>query len=196
MAPAGAKIVIFGGSFDPVHYGHLALARSAYLRVRPNTIFFLPARVPPHKKRLHSAVPHRLAMLRIALAGIQNYEISCFELQRKKTTFTSTAIDHFKTIYPSAHIYFLIGSDSLHDMHTWHLGHTLLRRATFIVGQRPDDADHASIKKYYSRCIVLRKRMPGISASDIRRKIKQGKSIQGLTPDTVRRYIETHGLYR
>ncbi|MFH1378870.1 MAG: nicotinate-nucleotide adenylyltransferase [bacterium] len=186
------KIGIFGGSFDPVHNGHMQLARAAAAELNLDRIVFLPARIPPHKNKLYAGVNQRLAMLRMAAGKKTTYRISTYELKRKKTTFTRQSVKHFKNYYKNSKIYFLIGGDSLAEMGSWAGGYGLLNTCQFVAGLRPGSTIR---KKRRKNIVVLRKSMPNISATGIRKLIKKKKSIAGLVPSNVNSYIKKHKLY-
>lgn len=189
------KIAVFGGSFDPVHCGHVRLALSALQEGKVHTVVFLPAGIPPHKHRLCVSIKHRLQMLRLAVGKHKQCIISRYEIDRKKTTFTRQSIRYFKKRYKRSTVFFLVGGDSLLEMRSWYGGYSLLKELPFLVGMRPGVSIPCTFKKNKGSIIILRGRMPNISATRIRSRIKRNLSIKGLVPEQVRKYIRKNKLY-
>jgi nicotinate-nucleotide adenylyltransferase len=189
------RIGLFGGSFDPVHWGHIKLACAAKKELQLDKIFFIPAKIPPHKmqKKLSSA-KKRLEMLRMAIAPYPCFFISLFELKQPHTTYTYQTVACFRKRYPNAALFFIIGGDSLNELSTWkNIGH-LLTCCTFVAGKR------AGVQYIAPRCPsasvqLLETPLPKVSSSEIRQKVREGKSIHRLVPPAIERYIKEHKLY-
>ena len=177
------RLGLFGGSFDPVHYGHMELARAARGECGLDRVFFIPALRPPHKKgRALTVRPYPA------------FSISAFELNRKTTTYTYRTLEYFRARYPGAELFFILGSDSLSELASWKHAQTLGSFCTFIAGTRagaPRAAAMAGIKVHFLKTRAMR-----VSSSDIRRKISLGEKTRGLMPPPVQRYIIARGLYK
>lgn len=190
------KLGLFGGSFDPIHNGHIKLALLAKKQFNLNKIIFIPAKQPPHKKdkRLTPA-SRRLEMLSIGLKRYSHFEISRYEIDRKAATYTFQTVSHFKNLYRDAELLFLLGSDSLKELHTWKKTNLLLSLCTLIIGKRKGiNLSGISFPKKSVR--FIRQVLPDISSTDIRAMIKSGKSVSGLLPKQVEKYIMCNGLYK
>ncbi len=188
------RIGLFGGSFDPVHSGHLQLARAALSEFRLDRIIFIPARQPPHKQqRKMTAVAHRCAMLSLALRPYRSFRVSKYELNRPSTTYTYQTLRYFHRRFPRAELFFIIGSDSLAELHAWKRSGLLAKLSVFIAGKRPD----APAGKYLFPGDVrfLKKPIRRVSSSDIRERGAKGRSLKGLVPEAVRKYILKQKLY-
>lgn len=190
-----SKIGLFGGSFDPVHRGHIALARMAARELALDEVIFIPAKQPPHKlsKQLAPA-RHRAAMLKTALAAYPKFSISSFELRRPSTTFTYQTVEYFKKRFPRSQLFFIIGTDSLADLATWKRISHLLELCVFVAGKRPGAAAKNAIYAHSVR--FLKKAAPAISSTDIRARVAANKSLAGLVSPNVASYIRSRGLYR
>jgi nicotinate-nucleotide adenylyltransferase len=188
------RLGLFGGSFDPVHCGHLQLALAAQKEFKLQKVVFVPARRPPHKKD-KELLPagKRVRMLSLALAPYPGMSISSFELRRKQTTYTYQTLRHFRRKFPDADLFFIIGSDSLNELSTWKRSDLLFTLCRFIVGRRKGSRPRrtgTAPADFLAGCL------PAISSSGIRDRVRQGRSIKGLVPPVIERYIRTECLYR
>jgi nicotinate-nucleotide adenylyltransferase len=206
------RLGIFGGTFDPVHYGHLLLAESCREQARLDRVWFLPAAVPPHKQdRVQTPGENRVEMLKLALAGHAALEVCTYELDRGGVNYTVETLAQLREEDPTRELYFLMGADSLRDFYTWKEPARICQLATIVVVHRALNSDLAlhslidakSLERYLSADAIdamLRHQveMPRIdlSSSDIRRRVAQGQSIRYRTPAAVRMYIAAQGLYR
>jgi nicotinate-nucleotide adenylyltransferase len=200
------RIGILGGSFDPVHFGHLLLAETCREQCRLDEIWFLPAASPPHKLRQTlSNAAHRLAMLQLAIGGHEALRISTLEIQRGGISYTVQTLRELSDAHPESEFFFLMGADSLRDLPTWREPDEICRLAIPVVVRR---AGAAEPDLSVLRAIVSRERLEAIrecqvempvvefSSTAIRRAVGAGRSIRYQTPRSVEKYIETHGLYR
>ena len=188
---------MFGGSFDPVHCGHMELARAARRECGLDRVFFIPALRPPHKKgRVLTDARRRLAMLRLAIKPYPAFAISTFELKRETTTYTYQTLEYFRARYPSAKLFFILGSDSLSELASWKRAQTLGSLCTFIAGTRAGAPRAAAMTGMNMKIHFLKTHVMRVSSSDIRRKISLGEKTGGLMPQPVQHYIITHGLYK
>ncbi|MBN1823454.1 MAG: nicotinate (nicotinamide) nucleotide adenylyltransferase [Endomicrobiales bacterium] len=190
------NIGLFGGSFDPVHRGHTALALAAMKEYGLDRVVFIPAKIPPHRNRKKLTAPaNRLKMLTLALRPFRRFSIDRYELNRKGTTYTYQTVSHFRSKYPKCDIFFIIGSDSLIELGTWKRIDRILDSCTFITGRRkgvkvPDRC------RYAGRVKFIKKAMPAVSSTGIRQSIRKGRSPAAAVAAPVGRYIAAKGLYK
>ncbi len=196
------SIAVFGGTFDPVHLGHLIIAEQAYNSFQPEKIIFMPAGIPPHKDKTEiSSTDHRLEMLKLAVNSNPHFEISQWELKNKERSYTVDTLKKLKKDYPSRKIYMIIGADSLLDIFNWKQPEYLLKNANFIVARRPefllkDIYLDQRFREYRDRINILDNSLIEISSSQIRKLCKEEKSIKYLTLNKIIDYIKNHNLYR
>ncbi|MEQ8790355.1 MAG: nicotinate-nucleotide adenylyltransferase [Pirellulaceae bacterium] len=200
------RLGIFGGSFDPVHFGHLLLAESCREQCRLDEVWFVPAAVPPHKQEdERTEAKHRVEMLELAIAGNPAFRVSTLELDRGGVSYTVSTLAAIGEQQPEAELFLLVGGDSLRDLATWREPERICRLATPAavgrVGSPP--ADYSSLEPIVSaeRLAHIRRHaveMPlvDLSSTDIRRRIAAGRSIRYMTPRAVEMYISQHGLYQ
>jgi nicotinate-nucleotide adenylyltransferase len=180
---------IFGGSFDPIHHGHLILARAALEELGLDRILFIPANVSPHKSETKPATAQdRLAMLRLAIKDESGFEASDLELHRPPPSFTVETLGELRSRHPDDQFTLLIGADNVAKFDTWREPEEIRRLATIAVLDR---AGHDTARDW-----PVVRRLIGLSSTDIRARVAAGRSIRYLTPDSVCDYIATHGLYR
>ena len=188
------RVGILGGTFNPIHIGHLAIAQTALEKVGLKRVIFVPCHRPPHKgnKRLASPM-HRYNMVKLAIGRNPLFAISDFEVKRKKKSYSIDTIKHFKKILPrNAKLFFIIGGDMLSSLKRWKSVDEILSIASFIAVNRPAYKKKENAIPYHSV------KMPGldISSSHLRQQIAQGKSIKYLVPDKVIGYINKQKLYQ
>lgn len=188
------KIGLFGGTFDPVHLGHLLVARAALEELGLTRLFFIPAAQSPFKAGAPPApAPLRLQMLRLALAGETACEIDDFEIKRGGMSYTVATLRHYAQMFPGAELFYLIGSDQAALLPEWREPGELARLAEFIVVPRPGEAPAAVPGPFRGR--ALRGFPVAISSSEIRSRVKAGLPIRHLTPDPVAEAIGNNHLY-
>lgn len=192
------RIFVFGGSFDPIHTGHLILAQSCGEALNARVIF-LPTGNPPHKNIITPAI-HRINMLRLAVAGNNKFEISTYEIEKKETSYTYKTLEHLKKHY-GKEIFFFVGGDSLQDIQNWKEPEMILERSTLVYAKRP--GYKLEVKNHFqkhglnfSKVQEIDTPMIDISSTKIRSKAKHELSIKYLVPLSVERYIKTHDLYK
>lgn len=200
------RLGIFGGSFDPVHYGHLLLAESCREQLSLDKVFFVPAGLPPHKQkaRLTPAV-HRLAMLELAIGGEAEFDICRFEIDREEISYTVETIRWFRAQFPQAELFLLVGADMLNDLPNWREAGEICRLAQ-TVGVRRGGSAPPSLESLVpllppERLEWLKNNrvdMPevALSSSEIRHRVRRGRSIRFWVPKAVEQYILHHKLYR
>jgi nicotinate-nucleotide adenylyltransferase len=201
------RLGIFGGSFDPVHLGHLLLAESCREQCGLDHVWFLPAAQAPHKKaRKPTAAKHRLAMLELALAGHAAMTVSSLEIDRGGVSYTVETLRAVRDSQPDAQRFLLLGADSLGDLPSWYEAAEICQLATpVVVRRRPGapepDFDVLSPLLPPPRLAELRacqvvSPLIELDSSGIRQRVADGLSIRYRVPRAVEKYIETHGLYR
>lgn len=190
------RLGLFGGSFDPVHYGHLILADRAAEELRLDRVLFVPASAPPHKlDRRRASGRDRLSMLRLALTGHPRFEASDLELRRGGISYTVETLRELRRRRPRVRLFLLLGSDSLVLLPGWKDVAEITRRATFVVARRPDsEPSDLPIMNAVMRRIDAP--LVGISSTQIRERVRRGRSIRYLTPPAVTAYIARRRLYR
>jgi nicotinate-nucleotide adenylyltransferase len=200
------RIGIFGGTFDPVHNGHLLLAESCREECQLDRVWFLPASVPPHKQSVDiSPSSQRVDMLQLAISGNVLFEICDYETTRGGVNYTVDTLAYLREQQPKSDLFLLMGGDSLADLPNWRDPQRICELAMPVVVRRPGmgELDLSAIQAIASttRLAEIRRHvvdMPRIdlSAREIRARVAAGKSIQYRVPRAVEKYIETHGMYR
>ncbi|HEX2281263.1 MAG TPA: nicotinate-nucleotide adenylyltransferase [Thermomicrobiales bacterium] len=195
------RIGVLGGTFDPVHNGHLYVANALREALDLERILWIPAGRPPHKTgQIVSSDRDRLAMLDLALSGSAADQINTIDIERSGPSYTADTLEILAACLAPARLFFLMGEDSLRDLPTWHDPERLLRAAELAVAARPGvDADLASIARQIpsvlSRVHLVPSEEIAISSSEIRQRVGEHRSIHGLVPAPVEAYIRDHGLY-
>ncbi len=199
------QIGIMGGTFDPVHNGHLLLGRQAYEEYGLDQIWYMPSHIPPHKKdRRITDSEDRLAMLRLALQDMPYAVVSDFEMQREGNTYTAHTLALLAETYPEYRFYFIIGADSLFQIERWYHPEQVMAMTTLLVsGREVEGAEHTLeeqisylTEKYGARILQLHNEEVDIASAEIRRRMAEGKDIRKDVPETVADYMKAHGLYR
>lgn len=197
------KVGIMGGTFDPIHNGHLILAEYARTQFGLDRILFIPAGIPPHKNK-NNITPdiYRYNMTVLAINSNKHFYISSMEMEREGITYTIDTIKHLKSKYRDTDFYFLLGADSLLQIHKWRNYEELLELCNFIVAKRPDyDNDNLDLvierlnEQYKGHIYILDAPLIDISSTEIRDRVKNGLSIKYLVPESVETYIYKSGLY-
>lgn len=188
------RIGIYGGSFDPVHLGHLLVAQAACEEVGLERLFFVPAAQSPFKPESHPApAAERLRLLRLALAGKSNYEIDEQEIKRGGVSYTIDTLRDYQKRFPKADLCYLIGADHVPSLGKWRDAEELARMVEFVAIPRPGQAEAAFTAPFRGRTL---KGFPlGVSASQIRQRVKTGLPIQHLVPCAVEEAIRNYRLY-
>jgi nicotinate-nucleotide adenylyltransferase len=189
------KIALFGGTFNPIHYGHLLLAQTAKEYFSLDKVIFIPAGVPPHKRSPLACAYDRYRMTRLAIEGNKNFSSSPVEIKTKGKSYTYKTIRYFKKKYPKEEIFFLAGSDLLWEIDTWKGGRKLLDLCPFLVGLRKGFPLRKVDKAILEKVVLFPFLEIEISGSIIREKIKKGESIKYFLPEKVERYIKENNLY-
>ena len=191
------KIGVFGGSFNPPHYGHLVIAERVREEFQLNKVLFIPSAISPHKRHQGLIDPaYRMEMVQLALYRQECFEPSPIEIERGGVSYTADTLEKLRQANPGAELHLLIGMDNLDEFDTWKSPDRIAKLAKIVVMTRPgfQTAGVASeIEKMFIFCQVPE---IGISSREIRQRVKEGKSIRFLVPKTVEAYINYRGLYR
>ncbi len=183
------KIGILGGSFDPIHYGHLAVAEQARIQKDLDEIWFLPAYIPPHKTQL-SLPKHRLNMLKLATSDNPYFKIEEIEIDQKQTMYTYDTIQLLKNKYPYYDYYFIIGGDMVEYLPKWYQIQKLFEEVTFLAVARYGYRKTTSYPVVWLDIPYLE-----LSATWLRAQVQSGNSIRYYVPDAVYEYIKKEGMY-
>jgi len=200
------RLGILGGTFDPVHYGHLLLAECCREQRLLDQVWFLPAATPPHKQaKRQSPAADRVEMLELATGGNPAFSVNRHEVDRGGVNYTADTLEALGAEDPRRELFFLLGSDSLDDLPNWHDPQRICRAATLVVvrrggGPKPDLSCLTGIanKERIETIGRMMVEMPAIelSSTEIRRRVAAGKSIRYRTPRAVEKYIEAQRLYQ
>ncbi|MGN0733451.1 MAG: nicotinate-nucleotide adenylyltransferase [Emergencia sp.] len=198
------KIGILGGSFDPIHYGHIAIATSALEECKLDKVILMPTKNQPFKVGRHSAdESDRLNMVRIVAEEYEGFICSPYEMDHDYISYTYNTLTELERIYEDSVLYFILGTDSFLDLETWYKGKELLSRISFIVAVRPGYKESETMETieryrnmYHSDITVLNNPVLNISSTNIRRCVEEGKPINQFVPQCIEEYINEHGLYK
>jgi len=196
------KTGILGGTFNPIHNGHLYMAFEAKETLELDRIIFVPNYIPPHKEASDRNPEDVLKMLELALEEYDDFIISTFELEKKGLSYTYETLEYFTKIYPHDEFYFIIGEDSYVNFSLWKNPEKIISFAKLVVFQRhgfdlkESHATKAVLENQNSKPVVLDSMILEISSSDIRNRVVRNKQISYLVPAKVRDYIYEHGLYK
>jgi nicotinate-nucleotide adenylyltransferase len=200
------RLGIFGGTFDPVHYGHLLLAECCREQCRLDAVWFLPTARPPHKPdRVPTLVEQRIEMLELAIVGNSAFSVCRYEAERGGVNYTADTLAHFQAEDPGRELFFLLGADMLSDLPRWHepsrVCELALLTAVCRPGRGPLDFDALQgialpdrIEQMRRHCVEMP--LMDISSADLRRRIAAGESIRYRTPRAVEAFIASRNLYR
>lgn len=194
------RLALFGGTFDPVHYGHLRLAEEACEAANLERVLFIPAHISPFRTAERLSDPaHRLQMLRLAVQDNPRFEVSDMEIQRGGVSYTIDTVRTLRQQYPNAELFLILGADALQGFTAWREPDAIAQECRLLVGVRPHydlQATLAQLPDPIRQHIQPLMMTPlGISASDLRQRVRQGRSIRYLTPPHVIEYIQQHRLY-
>jgi nicotinate-nucleotide adenylyltransferase len=199
------RLGIFGGTFDPIHYGHLLLAETARETLGLDRVLFIPAKIPPHKQKKHlTSEDHRVAMLRRALRGNPFFSLELYELRQNEVSYTVYTLEYLRRKYPNDELFLLMGEDMLRIFPDWYEPRRICELATLaLIGRGGQEILDLSFLKGLATRERLRQirasRVPmpavAISSTEIRKRVKAGKSVKYWLPESVRKYIEKNGLY-
>ncbi len=198
---AGARIGVVGGTFDPIHLGHLAVAKAALACGGLDRVYLVPSARPPHRRPAQASADDRLAMARLAAAGLDHVQVSDAELGRPGPSYTVDTLSELRAQHPGAELFLVLGWDAAREIAKWHQPERVLELARVLVLNRtglapPSEADLRAAGLDPERVLVCAQEMPDIKATRVRKVIADGGSLDGLLAPGVADYISKRGLYR
>jgi nicotinate-nucleotide adenylyltransferase len=206
---AGRNIGIFGGTFDPIHKGHLKVAQLVLRKFKLDRLIFVPAGNPPHKNRPVASRKHRLKMVQMALRQRKHFMVSDYEIKKKRPAYSVETLEYFKKKFGGRRLFFIVGLDSLLEITTWHHPEEILSLCELLVVYRPliqmkttvagylqKLARRGDFENLISRIHFLKIKGLAISSTEIRAAIRRGRKEQwALLPVAVARYIRNNNIY-
>jgi nicotinate-nucleotide adenylyltransferase len=195
-----ARIGVVGGTFDPIHAGHLALALAAKRCARLDRVLLVPAAIPPHRLPATASGQDRLEMARVAAAGAGGLEVSDVEVRRSGPSYTSDTLRELTAANPGADLYLVLGWDAAREISSWHEPEAVTELARLVVVGRPGmpmpaPRDLLAAGLDPGRVILCSEPTPDVSATDLRAALASGGPIDHLLPEAVADYIAERGLY-
>jgi len=194
------KLGILGGTFDPIHYGHLQIAEEARERFALDAVLFIPTGEPPHKPSGLASAEQRFLMAELATADHPRFAVSRLEIDRSGPSYTADTLQMLHELYPKAALHLIIGADMAMDFPTWRAPERILALARVIAVTRPGVSETRLRRRLTTPAMqdVELLVAPGldISSTELRRRVRAGQSLRYLTPDAVIGFIEKEGLYR
>lgn len=195
------RLGVMGGTFDPIHYGHLFIAEEARICFALDKVLFLPNGNPPHKAESQlTPAQHRYNMTALAIADNPFFEISDRELRREGKAYAYDTLIELNDAYPNAELFYITGVDAFADFATWRRHEDVIQMATFLVATRPG-YDPSALKErlpapYLERVAFLTETRFDVSSTELRDRVREGRNIRYLTPPAVLETIYAEGLYR
>lgn len=214
------RLGLLGGTFNPIHQGHVRGAQAVLQTFELDKVYFIPAFIPPHKSSQEIASPeHRLQMVELAVEPFPDFVPSSVEIEAGGKSYSINTLEKFQQMFPGSKVYFIVGVDAFLEIDTWKDYERLLEKCNFIVISRPRyDLNHAKnvLHGRFRRKIIdtgryLKLNQNGkekfniilfifegldVSSTEVRAKVKKGKSIKGLVPERVETYIKKNNLYQ
>lgn len=195
------RLGILGGTFDPIHVGHVTIAREALGCAGLDRLLLVPARVPPHKHAASADAEDRLAMCRLAAADLPAVEVSDLELRRDGPSYTVDTLEALHDSRPDTELLLILGWDAARLLPAWRRPKRVLELARLVLFRRPGvagptDGDLTDLGIDPARVLLCEFETPEVDATEIRRRAALGESLAGLVPEPVAAYIGAHGLYR
>jgi nicotinate-nucleotide adenylyltransferase len=194
------RLGVLGGTFDPIHYGHLQIAEEARERFALDAVLFIPTGEPPHKPAGQANAEQRFLMAELATADNPRFAVSRLEIDRPGPSYTADTLEALRARYPEAARYLIIGADMAMDFPAWREPERILGLARIVAATRPG-VPEARLRRHLAAPAMQAVELlvaPGldISSTELRRRVAEGKSLRYLTPDPVVGFIEKEGLYR
>lgn len=191
---------MLGGTFDPIHIGHLVVADNALQQLGLERLLFVPAGVPPHKRdQAISSKADRKAMIEIAISGRREFDVSDIDLSREGPSFTAELLERIDAEFAPAELFFVMGADSLRDFATWSRPETILQIAQLAVARRPgveiSDSILDAVAGLGERIRLLDSPLSHVSSTDLRLRLRRGQTVRYLIPQDVHDYIVEQKLY-
>lgn len=190
------NIGIFGGTFNPIHYGHLINVELVRSETGLDRVILVPTKQPVHKElEGNASAEDRYAMACLAVAQVPGYEVSRLEIDREEPSYTIITVEALMARYPEADLHLIIGMDSLNDIHTWREADRLVKMVSLIVMRRPGAEVHTDMVPEGARVRFIENPLIDIHGSEIRERLARGLSVRFQIPDMVLDYIHQRGLY-
>jgi len=194
------SVVALGGTFDPIHAGHLAILEQVARAVGVDEAWLIPTATPPHRRPAHASASDRLEMARAAAEGVPGLRVLDLEARRPGLSYTIDTLDELARQFPGTRIWLVLGADAAREVGTWHRAAEVLQRAWLVVVNRSGvaplgEAEAAALGLDPARTRLVSVESPPVSATEIRRRVAAGESIAGLVPEAVARLIAERGLY-
>jgi nicotinate-nucleotide adenylyltransferase len=189
-----AIIGVFGGSFDPIHNAHIEISQKAICEFKLDFVVFVPAYLPPHKKRLEVSDEHRLHMVSLGIENNSKFLLDKFEIESKKVIYSFQTLDYLQKKYPKDQIKLIIGSDTFNQLDTWKNHEYIAQKYGFFVMQRPNVVTDIN-SKYYKYTCFSKTFMKDISSTQIRTMIRNNENIDNFIPKNILKYIKDNNLY-
>jgi nicotinate-nucleotide adenylyltransferase len=188
---------VLGGTFDPIHVGHLVLTEQVREKFQLERVIFIPCASPPHKTEQElSSTRDRFEMTKLALEGSSYFFVSDIELKREGLSYTVETLRELKELYKDSEIYFLTGSDVLNEITTWKDPEEIYKLAKIVIGVRPGFDKFDPENHFAKKSIIINITGIDISSTQIREKVRKGESIKYLVPSKVEEYIRKRNLYK
>jgi nicotinate-nucleotide adenylyltransferase len=194
---------VFGGTFDPIHLGHLILAEQCREKGRLDQVLFVPTAQPPHKPQPRVSFAQRVEMLQLAISGNSAFQIDTIEGERAGTSYTADTLEEMRRRRPGDELFLIIGADSLRDLPLWYQPERIVRAASLLVVTRPDwpapalAALRAGLPDDVPlRCEVIEAPLIGIASRALRRQLAEKRSVRYQVPRAVEAYIQDKSLYQ
>lgn len=193
-----------GGTFDPIHYGHLVTAEEARHQFKMSRVIFIPAGKPPHKTRKNISAPqHRLEMTWRSVGSNPHFTVSDLEIKREGPSYTIDTVQAMREQYRGWEVFFITGADAVLEILTWRKVDQLLQKCCFVAATRPGfrlESLGEKLARLPAECTARIKTLEvpalAISSTDIRRRVREGRPIKYLLPEATEEYIYRHGLYK
>lgn len=186
------RIGVFGGTFDPIHLGHLAAARAARECARLDKVLFVPSATPPHRGPAVADPEQRLEMTRLAIDDEKGFEVSDLEVRRDGVSYTVDTLRELRGLHPDDELFLILGGDAARLLSSWREPDEVRRLASLVIVTRPgSEAPSGGASD-----IVCERPTPDVSASALRRRLAHGQPVTDMVPSAVAEYVAGKGLYR
>lgn len=200
----GKRLGIMGGTFDPIHYGHLVAAETARIELRLDNVLFIPTGIPPHKVfRKVTEANLRHEMVEMSIRSNNSFKVSELEIVREGPTYTIDTLKILHDLFPEQELYFITGTDALRELITWREPQEIIKLARIVGASRPGYDSDGLLAKIYRKYPFTKDRISqlevpalAISSTDIRARVRNDKSIRYLLPEEVRLFIKNNNLYQ
>ena len=191
------RLGILGGTFDPIHSGHLILAEQLKEELKLQKVIFIPSANPPHKENhFVSSAKDRLKMVKIAIRDNPDFLISAIELKREGKSYTIDTLSQIKKLYKDSGLFFLLGSDAIDEFPTWKEPDKIFQKVKVVIALRPGFNRINPENRFVKKSLLIPINGLNISSSQIRERVRKGKSIRYLVPQAVEEFIQSKKLYR